>query len=380
MKVLFFTPNFTERRGGVEKRFCLVANELTERGAEVRVLTARERNNPRPKFPLHHSVSVHFAKVEKESVRPLLEEFRPDIVITVNGQKTSSLLSQLADLDAHVIMTEQLSPDDMSRMVGSRELRLENLAHADAIHMLLPSYAKSLPPALAGRCRVIPNQCELPAERADCIGPAPNQGQRRRIVYVARLDRRQKRQQVLVQAFAKLRKRFPEWELWLWGDHHDLRTSLYFRFLLRRLGVAGRVFLPGPTDDVTSQLLKSQLLVFPSAYEGFPSALLQGMACGLPCIGFDGCAGVNELIVHRGTGLLVPGSGDPDALAEAMELLMSNPGLRDAYGLAGREAAGSFSYERFREGWLELVEGVYRERMSGATPVSRSRPSVDRRL
>jgi glycosyltransferase involved in cell wall biosynthesis len=380
MRVLFYTPNFTERRGGVEKRFCLVANELAQRGVEVRVLTARERNNPRPKFPLHHSVSVHFAKVEKESVRPLLEEFRPDIVITVNGQKTSSLLSQLANVDAHIIVTEQLSPGDMSRMVGSGELRLENLARADAIHLLLPSYATALPPALAGRCRVIPNQCEVPAERADCVGPAPNQGQRRRIVYVARLDRRQKRQQILVEAFAKLRERFPEWDLWLWGDHHDLRTSLYFRFLVRRRGVAGRVFMPGPTDDVMSQLLKSQLLVFPSGYEGFPSALLQGMACGLPCIGFASCAGVNELIVHRVTGLLVPGSDDPDALAEAMNLLMSSPGLREAYGLAGRESAGSYGYERFRDGWLELVEGVYRQRMNGSTPVSRSPPSLDRRL
>jgi glycosyltransferase involved in cell wall biosynthesis len=370
MRVLFYTPSFTERRAGVEMRYCLLANALVERGASVRFLTARDRRNPRPLFPLHDSVPVHFAKVERESVRPLLEEFRPDLVITVNGRKTGHLLAQLAPFRPHVLVTEQLNPHDMARMVGSDRQRLDNLRAADRIHVLLPSYRQALPPELQDRCSVIPNQCTVPAEQADGGGRRLAPGQRKRIVYVARLDRRQKRQQVLIEAFARLRRRFPDWELWLWGDHHDLRTLVHFHALVRLRRVSRRTFMPGPSDAVTQELLNAQLLVFPSAYEGFPQALLQGMACGLPCIGFAGCPGVNELIADEATGLLAEGSDDPDSLARAMATLMSSPELRERYGRAGREAAATYTFERFMNGWLELVESLQRDRVSGTPPAA----------
>jgi glycosyltransferase involved in cell wall biosynthesis len=372
MRVLFYTPSFTERRAGVEMRYCLLANELAERGASVCFLTARARRNPRPKFPLHESAQVHFAKVEKESVQPLLEEFRPEIVITVNGRKTSRLLAQVATAGPHVLITEQLNPCDMSRMVGSEHARLENLRRADRIHVLLPSYRSALPPDLQARCLVVPNQCSVPADCADSAGRRFAEGRRKRIVYVARLDRRQKRQQILIEAFARLRGRFPDWELWLWGDHHDLRTLAYFHGLVQLRHVSKQTFMPGPTDSVTQEFLQAQLLVFPSAYEGFPQALLQGMACGLPCVGFAGCDGVNELIVDEVTGLLAAGTDDPDALAQEMATLMSHAELRERYGLAGREMAGQYTLERFLDGWLELVEGLYRDRQSGVAPVAKS--------
>ncbi len=376
MRVLIYTPSFTERRAGVEMRYCLLANALVERGASVRFLTARDRRSPRPRFPLHESAQVHFAKVEKESVRPLLEEFRPEIVITVNGRKTAHLLEQVENLSPHVLITEQLNPRDMSRMVGSEHARLANLRRADRIHVLLPSYRQALPTDLQARCHVIPNQCSVPPDTADNSGRHLAEGRRKRIVYVARLDRRQKQQQILIEAFARLRRKFPDWELWLWGDHHDLRTLVYFYGLVRLRRVSKQTFMPGPTDSVVKEFLQSQMLVFPSAYEGFPQALLQGMACGLPCVGFAGCEGVNELIVDEVTGLLAPGTDDPDALAQEMAALMSDADLRERYGLAGREMARHYTFERFMDGWLGLVEGLYRDRQSGVPPSSKSATGV----
>lgn len=370
MRVLFYTPSFTERRAGVEMRYCLLASALVERGARVEFLTARDRRNPRPMFPLPDSVPVHFAKVEKQSVRPLLAEFRPEIVITVNGRKTAHLLRQLDGCEPHVIVTEQLNPVDMARMVGSAGQRLANLRRADRIHVLLPSYRSTLPAELQARCVVIPNQCAMPDRAADSYGRNLPAGARKRIVYVARLDRRQKRQQVLIDAFAKLRDRFPDWELWLWGDRHDLRTLFHFHVLVLRHRLSGRVCMPGSTNAVMQELLKGQLLVFPSAYEGFPSALLQGMACGLPCVGFAACPGVNELISHQRTGLLAEGSDDPEQLAEAMGRLMESAELRERYGLAGREVARQYTLERFMDGWIGLIDRLYEERRSGAPPVA----------
>jgi glycosyltransferase involved in cell wall biosynthesis len=66
-------------------------------------------------------------------------------------------------------------------------------------------------------------------------------------------------------------------------------------------------------------------------------ALVEAMACATPVVG-SAVGGIPHVVEHEKTGLLVP-PGDPTALAAACARLLSDGGLADRMGAAGRRAA-----------------------------------------
>jgi glycosyltransferase involved in cell wall biosynthesis len=106
-----------------------------------------------------------------------------------------------------------------------------------------------------------------------------------------------------------------------------------------------RIHLTGWTNDVPGYLAAADILVHPTYHEGFPNALLQAGAMGLPCIATD-VRGCQDVVEHMKTGLLVP-HRDADALKKQMELLLDSPGLC-------RELAGN-ALRNIREKWDHRV-------------------------
>jgi glycosyltransferase involved in cell wall biosynthesis len=115
--------------------------------------------------------------------------------------------------------------------------------------------------------------------------------------------------------------------------------------LARRLGVGDRVLLPGRAGDVGPLLERASLLVHPARWEGFGLVLLEAMLAGRAVVATEVSA-IPEVVVDGETGLLVP-PDDPQALARAIDRLLSDDGERERLGNAGRERAhAEFSVER----------------------------------
>jgi hypothetical protein len=97
-------------------------------------------------------------------------------------------------------------------------------------------------------------------------------------------------------------------------------------------------------------------LVHPSDEEGFPNAILEGMAAGLPVVATR-VGGTPELVVDGVTGILVPPRSPAD-LAAAVSRLLADAELADGMGAAGRErAAREFPLGRM----VERTEALYTE-------------------
>src|SRR5262249_40414766 len=111
--------------------------------------------------------------------------------------------------------------------------------------------------------------------------------------------------------------------------------------------------------------------VLPSESEGFPNAVLEAMAAGLPIVASD-LPALREIVTDKEDGLLVP-SGDPDALARALCCVIGNRELAWRMGGKGRESVRArFSVERM----VSAFEAIYvRElgRLSLLTPPVTSR-------
>jgi glycosyltransferase involved in cell wall biosynthesis len=105
-----------------------------------------------------------------------------------------------------------------------------------------------------------------------------------------------------------------------------------------RRGIAGLVELAGPVTSRAEMLREyheAGVFVFPSHYEGFPIAMLEATAAGLPCVATD-VGGVADILDGGRTGLIVPAK-TPSALAAAIRKLVSDTPLRQSLGTSAAE-------------------------------------------
>ena len=102
-----------------------------------------------------------------------------------------------------------------------------------------------------------------------------------------------------------------------------------------RLGVDRQVVFTGYRNDVASLLKAIDVVALPSRWEGLPLVLLEAMACRKPVVA-SRVVGNIDVVVDGVTGFLVP-SGEPQALADKLVVLLQDARLCDELGRRGRE-------------------------------------------
>jgi glycosyltransferase involved in cell wall biosynthesis len=102
----------------------------------------------------------------------------------------------------------------------------------------------------------------------------------------------------------------------------------------------------------------SHIVCLPTYYgEGVPKVLIEAAACGRPIVATD-TGGCREIVRHGENGLLVP-PRDPEALAEALGVLIRDPELRARMGKRGRQIAErDFSVEKVIKETLAVYRGL----------------------
>ena len=145
---------------------------------------------------------------------------------------------------------------------------------------------------------------------------------------------------VLLEAWRRVQDQGSTAELWLAGEGElrsqieELRNALGLASSVRFLGALPHsALLKIYEEGYVSAVVLASLDLGNGLHEGIPVALLEAMSYGIPVV-TTGTGGIAELIVP-GTGLLVP-PAQPAALAEALERLIRNAGLRQQLGDSGR--------------------------------------------
>lgn len=117
-----------------------------------------------------------------------------------------------------------------------------------------------------------------------------------RIVSVGRLYN-QKNQKLLIEAFNRIKDRYPEYSLEIYGEG-ILREEL--QSLINNYNLNSRIKLMGAHKDVIDKIYGSRLFILTSLYEGMPNALMEAMCLGIPIISSDcPCGGPRDLIQSR---------------------------------------------------------------------------------
>jgi glycosyltransferase involved in cell wall biosynthesis len=144
---------------------------------------------------------------------------------------------------------------------------------------------------------------------------------------------------MLFEAFARIRESYPEARLLIAGERE---WALDPARLADALGIRDAVVLLGKRTDMPRVLGTLDVFVLPSESEGMSNALLEAMAMARPCVA-TAVGGNLHVIGEGGNGFLVP-YPDSSALAERVNRLFADPGLRSCVGAAARDrVVGSFS-------------------------------------
>lgn len=383
MKVLLFNiGRFAGAKAGTERVLCNMSNALVEKGYEVEILIYKNNMGEAP-FPLDNRVKVIgaergrlnlFERIRRSLFRdpvnrheyeaeiidkrrapliaPVIAESKPDVVICYQPGGTR-ILQAGVKLTCPVITMFHFNPEEIvSRSVKKTILALER---CDKVQVLLESYIPALKKHInSDNVVYIPNVVPQ-------FGEARANTSSKIIVHVGRFDEKQKRQHLMIEAFAKVADCYDEWTVEFWGDS-DPRYPKYYEYckgLVKKYGLQDRVRFCGTTNKVVEELQKASIFCFPSSFEGFPLAMTEAMSLGLPVIGYKNCPAVNELVVDGENGILCDDGVEP--LAEALSELMKDEDKRRRYGAEARRNMEAYAPEVIWDMWDKLLQETVSE-------------------
>ncbi len=176
------------------------------------------------------------------------------------------------------------------------------------------------------------------------------------VISVAHL-RRVKGIDILLNAAVRVCREFPNATFLVVGKVVEPEYARELQEQTQALGLTDRVRFLGGRSDVFSLLKMSDIFCLPSRSEGFSNALLEAMACGLPCVATR-VGGNAEGIQEGGNGFLVDNQ-DAELIADRILRLARNPDSARQMGTVGREIVqNKFTIEAQTEQLIHLYQSL----------------------
>ena len=283
-----------------------------------------------------------------KSLRAFFRSFEFDIVVSFIDKTNVMVLLATLGLGVPVIVSERIDPRKYA--IGTVAAGLRRLLYPSARAVVVQTagisqWARRIVRKEA--IHVIPNPISeqfLGSHRSNRTSAHHT------VVAMGRMEP-QKGFDRLLAAFAKCAEKHPEWTLRIVGEGAE-RPSL--QELTIKLRLESRIRLDTVTKEPEKVFRDSDLFVLSSRYEGFPTVLLEAMACGLAVISFDCPSGPREIIRHGIDGVLVP-PDDVEALAKAMDRLMGAQQQRRRLAAHAVEVSERFGLSRVMAMWSDVL-------------------------
>lgn len=279
------------------------------------------------------------------AIEKALQEAKPDVIVAFQQPATYLLVEILKVKQPVVTMIHNKPTYYFER--PEFEIFKPALDKCAGVQVLMPQYVNEAKQFL--------NQTNI-VYIPNVVPQYPNVTELRKpvILNVAKIANR-KRQHLIVEAFAKIAEKYPEWSVELWGfDKTEYAQKL--KDQIRALGLESRVKLCGETKQITQKLQQASIFAFPSAFEGFSLAFTEAMSMGLPVIGCEDCTAVSSLISDQVNGLV--SAPNADDLAQKLTYLIENPKIRESMGNEAKIAMREFSPQAVWAKWDDLLKSL----------------------
>jgi glycosyltransferase involved in cell wall biosynthesis len=396
MKICIFTETYYPVMGGGETQAQLLAEGLIANGHSVIVLTRRsdaalKKHERYGKVDVYRLAPVGRGQVKKWgllfSSLPMFMRLRNQYdLIFVSGYRIIGLAAVLAGkLLVRKVVLKADSQGEMSGdffqsglrklgishktllfrwFLGFRNTILKKAGAFSAISSEIASEwtASGIP---SGKVHLIPNSVDtsrfVPVEfsQKDFLRKKLNLPQNATIaIYTGRLVS-YKGLLLLLKVWAEIRHKHENILLLLAGtgglDIHNCEHEL--REYVKVHGLENQVVFTGAVQNVPEYLQASDLFVFPTENDAFPSSIVEAMACGLPVIGTP-VGAIKTIITDGKTGLLIQ-PGNAEQLYQALDIILSNGEMASRLGKAAcRSVQDLYSAEIVSKKYMTLFQGL----------------------
>lgn len=318
--------------GGAEQVAALLARSLSREKYELHLGLVTQADASAIALPPGVTIHPIGAKRARTGAFPLLRLIR--------RLKPNLILSGMAHLNLLVLLLRPFFPPGTRVLIrqngsvtasaglpGATRLLYRLLyRHADRVICQTRAMAAELAHDFGiaeERLAILPNPVDVDAIRATVdVNPNPRTGPGPHLLAVGRLSR-EKGFDLLLQAFFKVRERFPCADLVIAGSGPE-ETAL--KAQCRKLGMEAAVRFPGYVDSPAVCFSEATLFVLSSRHEGLPNALLEAAAGGLPIVALPASDGLVEMLHGQSGAWLaseISSTALTDSLLTALELLRS---------------------------------------------------------
>lgn len=354
--------------GGAERQLIRLACGLADRGNEVEVFTVAGGASGLSEFRkhgvIHRSLSLNGTLSKWKACRVWLKDFRPDVI---HGfMYRSSALACLAGTNSLVnaVVASDFSTATYNSSNRMFRLALVTYANADVVvtqTSLNKSSLEHLAPWLKKKIRIIRNGVDS-IRFAPPIEPVATETFTFLVVGTVSRIKNPVRMVRAVSVLKGLTDK-PFQVLWCGrfsfsGDDQPSPVWHEAQAEKKRLGVGKELEFRGNTSQIEKAYHEANALVHPSVQEGFPNAVVEGMASGLPIV--VGQISDLPLVVSEASNGFVFDQTDSEDIANAMLKMMNTTAEeRREMGRRSRDLAVRwFDRDRFIDDYLSLYQEI----------------------
>ena len=377
MKILY-AVEAVNLSGGYDRIIIEKANYLAEHDHNV-IITVASHALAKPYYPISEKVRLidfnidfhqqyrhglfyraylYFSLMRqyRQAIENLLYVERPDVVISTLGRELD-FITEIKD--GSIKIGESHIAKDYVRNLHLMEQRgflyrmianywrnkLERNVRSLSVLVLLTQHDANSWEGFT-KTVVIPNSLPFyPPHGSSC--------ENKQVIFVGRLNE-QKGLEYLVDIWAKVNRKHPDWVLHMYGDGEQKQLLSQ---MIKEAGLERVIISYPPTPMIKDKYLESSIFLLTSRFEGFGMVIIEAMACGLPVVSFDCPWGPAEIIRNGEDGFLVEYL-NTDETAQRVCQLIENPELRKTMGMQARVNVQRYNRDVVMKQWTDLFESL----------------------
>ena len=287
-------------------------------------------------------------KTYSEAINQYLEDYKPDLLIFFfRDWLENASLNKINNSIPKILMFH--SRPDVYCFWSNKIINPKDYNNT-TLQILFDSYKSLIPNELKSHNIItIPNYAKEQSVIADLSI------EKKKIIYLSRIDC-WKGLEFLIKSYATIAKKHSDWELHIYGQSQPPEYVNRLKAQVKRLKLDKHLVFKGITSTPIETLKNYDFCVFPSYFEGFPMGLIEAQSVGLPCIGLEGCSGVNELIIDGYNGFLT--EENPEKYGKKIEKLICDKNLRIKFGANSIKNAKIYNESDVYNCWLNAIENI----------------------